>query len=54
MRELSLHLLDIVQNSIAAAADLIEIEIMEDFKSDRPSIKVTDNGAACQEAFYNL
>ncbi|NLM40158.1 MAG: ATP-binding protein [Firmicutes bacterium] len=44
MRELSLHLLDIVQNSIAAAADLIEIEIMEDFKSDRLSIKVTDNG----------
>lgn len=50
MRELSLHLLDIVQNSIAAAADLIAIEILEDSNDDQLIIKVTDNGRGMSES----
>jgi len=42
--ELSLHLLDIVQNSIEAGASRIEIKIDEDLKSDRLLIEVGDNG----------
>ena len=30
MRELSLHILDIVQNSIAAGASLVELHVVED------------------------
>ncbi len=44
MRELSLHILDIVQNSIAAGAVLIEINIHEDIKNDILSFTIIDNG----------
>lgn len=44
MEELSLHILDIVENSIAAKADKIEIRISEDKKKDLLSIEVIDNG----------
>jgi len=41
---LSLHILDIVQNSIVAGADLIEIEIEEDRGRDYLLISIRDNG----------
>lgn len=44
MEELSLHILDIVENSIAAKADKIEIRISEDKKKDSLCIEVIDNG----------
>ena len=44
MEELSLHILDIVENSVAARADLIEIIISEDKKKDLLSIEIIDNG----------
>ena len=44
MKELSLHILDIAQNSIVAGANLIEIEINEDYKCDRLTITIKDNG----------
>ena len=44
MRELSLHILDIVQNSVVAGADLITILINEDIKNDNLSILIEDNG----------
>lgn len=44
MKELSLHILDIAQNSIVAGANLIEIEINEDSKCDRLTITIKDNG----------
>ncbi|NLL47813.1 MAG: sensor histidine kinase [Firmicutes bacterium] len=44
MRELSLHILDIVQNSIAALASLIEIQIDEDLARDQLTIQIADNG----------
>ncbi|NVN95250.1 MAG: sensor histidine kinase [Bacteroidetes bacterium] len=44
MKELSLHILDIIQNSITAEADLIEIELFENIKENIYSISVKDNG----------
>ena len=44
MRELSLHILDIVQNSITADASIIKVVIDEDIKRDLFLIKIIDNG----------
>jgi signal transduction histidine kinase len=44
MEDLSLHILDIVENSVAANADTIEIRITEDTEQDLLSVEVTDNG----------
>lgn len=44
MRELSLNVMDIVQNSISAGASLITIEVEEDVLEDLLTIRVTDNG----------
>jgi len=44
MRDLSLHLLDIVQNSLKAGASRIEIRIDANTVRDRLSIEVIDNG----------
>jgi hypothetical protein len=44
MRELSLHILDIVENGIAADGDCIWIEVDEARKKDRLKIKIRDNG----------
>ena len=49
MRELSLNILDIVQNSISAKASLIEIDINEDFKNDNMGIFIKDNGKGMTE-----
>jgi hypothetical protein len=44
MEDLSLHILDIAENSVAAKADKIEIRITEDKKKDLLSVEVIDNG----------
>jgi len=44
MEDLSLHILDIVENSVAASADTIEIKITEDIEGDLLSVEVIDNG----------
>ena len=44
MRELSLNVLDIVQNSITANANLIEIELIEEMNNDILKINIFDNG----------
>ena len=44
MEDLSLHILDIVENSVAAQADKIEIRITEDKKNDLLSVEIIDNG----------
>ncbi|MBI5563844.1 MAG: sensor histidine kinase [Chloroflexi bacterium] len=50
MRELALHLLDIAENSVAANAGTIEIEVDEDLKADRLKLAVTDNGQGMDAA----
>jgi hypothetical protein len=44
MRELSLYILDIAQNSLAAGACEIKISVVEDTNNDRLTIKIADNG----------
>jgi anti-sigma regulatory factor (Ser/Thr protein kinase) len=44
MRELALHLMDIAENSVAAQASAITIEVMENSASDRLWMCVRDNG----------
>ena len=44
MRELSLNVLDIAQNSVSANASLIEIELTEDTKNHDLLIGIYDNG----------
>lgn len=44
MRELSLNVLDIAQNSISAAASLIEIEVLENTAKKELVIGIYDNG----------
>ncbi len=44
MRELSLHILDILQNSVEAGATAVELTVVEDLAADRLTITVRDNG----------
>jgi anti-sigma regulatory factor (Ser/Thr protein kinase) len=55
MRELALHILDLVQNSIEAGATHVLLEIVEDIKVDILLIRVIDDGRgmdkeACRRA----
>lgn len=49
MEDLSLHILDIVENSVAAQASKIEITLVEDKKKDLLSVEVIDNGIGMDE-----
>lgn len=44
MRELSLHILDLAENSTRAGASLVEIDIEESARDDRLVIRIRDNG----------
>ncbi|MBQ2613771.1 MAG: ATP-binding protein [Clostridia bacterium] len=44
MKELSLHILDIMQNSIAANASLVQLTVVEDPEADTLSFTIEDNG----------
>jgi signal transduction histidine kinase len=49
MEDLSLHILDIVENSLAAAAGEITIRIDEETARDRLSLEIRDNGKGMDE-----
>ncbi len=49
MKELSLHLLDIAENSITAGASHITIKISENIEQDRLQISVIDDGKGMTE-----
>ena len=44
MRELSLNVLDVAQNSITAGASLITLSVLEDYASDTLEISILDDG----------
>ncbi|NLX69551.1 MAG: ATP-binding protein [Clostridiales bacterium] len=44
MEDLSLYILDIVQNSINASASLIEIHVQEDIENNKLILSIIDNG----------
>jgi hypothetical protein len=44
MQDISLHLLDVAENSIAAGATVVKIRITEDIQNDILSVVIEDNG----------
>jgi len=50
MRELSLHILDAMENSLEGGSTLIEVIIKEDLAADRLTITVQDNGRGINQA----
>lgn len=50
MRELSLHILDILQNAVEAGATRVNLIIDEDRAADRLAIAVEDNGRGMDDA----
>lgn len=51
MKEISLHVLDIIQNSLAAGATLIEIELCVRHAEDRMTLSISDNGCGMTPEF---
>jgi anti-sigma regulatory factor (Ser/Thr protein kinase) len=49
MQDLSLHILDIAENSITAGASEIKIKIIEDSRDNVLSIEISDNGKGMDE-----
>lgn len=49
LKELSLHIIDIIQNSIEAGAGRISITITEDTLTDRLELEITDNGRGMEK-----
>ncbi len=49
MRELALHILDVVRNSIEAGATDVEISIVEEHRADRLEFVIRDNGAGMDQ-----
>lgn len=53
MPELTLHILDLIQNSIEAGATYVKLEIIEDTAADSLIIRVSDNGRGMDEELLN-
>jgi anti-sigma regulatory factor (Ser/Thr protein kinase) len=49
MEELSLHILDLVENCIAAGAQCVEIRVCENRQEDLLSIEIADDGSGMSE-----
>ena len=49
MRELSLHIMDVIENGITAGANLITLKISENRKSNLLTIVIADNGGGIPE-----
>lgn len=49
MREISLHIMDIVENSVAAGAKQVHISVVEDTKKNQLRIAIKDNGRGIPE-----
>lgn len=49
MEELSLHILDIMENSLAAGASFLKLKIFEDPQDNRMVIELADNGRGMNE-----
>ena len=49
MKDISFHILDIVQNSLHAGADKIVIEMIENTKEGTLKLTITDNGSGMDQ-----
>ena len=54
MKELSLNILDIIENSIKSGAKNVELTIEEDIKKDLLSITVKDDGKGMEKSFLKI
>lgn len=54
MREIALHLLDIVENSVTAGASTVRINIDEDLQRDRLRLAVEDDGKGMDEVLLAI
>ena len=54
MKEISLHILDIMQNSVSADATLIELKVYENTEENILSFSVIDNGKGMSEEFLKV
>jgi anti-sigma regulatory factor (Ser/Thr protein kinase) len=53
MRELALHILDVVENAIEAGAQQVDLAVVEDLASDRLTITIRDDGRGMDAATLN-
>ncbi len=53
MKDLSYHILDIVQNSLNAGAQRVEVELREETAAGRLTLKINDNGKGMDEDMLN-
>ena len=51
MKELSLNILDVAENSTSAGATLVQITVEEDLPADRLTIEIRDNGKGMSKEF---
>ena len=49
MREITLHLLDLAENSVSAGARTVQIAICEDLKADLLTVSIEDDGRGMDE-----
>ena len=49
MNDLSLHIMDIIQNSISAGATLVQLFVSEDIRSNLLTIIIEDNGSGMSQ-----
>jgi len=55
MKEIALHLLDLAENSVSAEAHTVHLSVSEDFRKDKLTISVEDDGCGMdQEAIQQL
>jgi len=52
MQDLSLHILDLTENSITAGADRIKIKIVEDIKANLFLLEISDNGRGMDKEMF--
>ncbi len=52
MQDLSLHILDIAENSITAGADRIKIKIVEDIRANLFLLEISDNGRGMDKEMF--
>jgi anti-sigma regulatory factor (Ser/Thr protein kinase) len=53
MRDISLHLMDIIQNSIKAHATEIKVRVATDVEKDELTVEIYDNGMGMDEILLN-
>jgi hypothetical protein len=51
MQDLSLHILDVAENGVAAGATFVKIAVIEDLAADRLTIEIRDNGRGMDANF---